>query len=504
MLSRPSLAAWTASYVMLSLSCAEGGEAATSFTTAPTTATITATTSTSSDSSSGETSGTDPTTNPDPECGNGVVEGDEECDEGAANDDAATCTSTCEDAFCGDGLVGPGEQCDDANEVTTDACPLACVAALCGDAFVQEGIEQCDDGNDDNTDSCVEGCKKAACGDGFLGPGEACDDGNLDNDDACSSVCALASCGDGKLQMNEECDDGNNVDTDDCLTTCLEATCGDGIVHQGVEQCDDGNQSDQDACLNSCANSTCSDDLKSGSETDIDCGGPECAKCTNGKDCSANTDCTSGACVNGSCNLPTSCKQLKNGLPQTPNGIYQVDTDGDGPKIPFEVYCDMTSAGGGWTLVGRSRNTPSSPGCAQINNSSNFGWRSAQGSVQNDAQPYSLDAANRGLVFTEILFGNHSGNKGFAGLAYRHTVIANFINVHQNSHYFVGKPTKVLGSCDSSSMFNWAGYTANTDSFHFRDVDGNGYGLSINGWRSCYDTCSGGLLNGKPGMVFVR
>jgi cysteine-rich repeat protein len=72
-------------------------------------------------------------------CGNGIVEGDEECDDGAGNDDTlGFCLSTCrlhrcEDGgvcFCGDGAVRPGiEECDDGNQSSFDACSNQCKAA---------------------------------------------------------------------------------------------------------------------------------------------------------------------------------------------------------------------------------------------------------------------------------------------------------------------------------------------------------------------------------------
>jgi cysteine-rich repeat protein len=61
----------------------------------------------------------------------------------------------------------------------------------CGDGVVG-GNEECDDGNFSNTDGCLENCRRATCGDGFVrAEVEACDDGNSDNDDGCTRFCGL-------------------------------------------------------------------------------------------------------------------------------------------------------------------------------------------------------------------------------------------------------------------------------------------------------------------------
>lgn len=119
--------------------------------------------------------------------------------------------------------------------------------ASCGDGVV-DPQEACDDGANNSAtlpDACRPDCTLPACGDGVLDTGEECDDGPA-NGGSCSTACELVSptCGDGVIDALEDCDDGaNNSDTapDACRTTCKLPTCGDGIVDAASgEHCDIG------------------------------------------------------------------------------------------------------------------------------------------------------------------------------------------------------------------------------------------------------------------------
>jgi cysteine-rich repeat protein len=79
-----------------------------------------------------------------------------------------------------------------------DLCIVADPNAICGDGTIN-GVEQCDDGsgNADEADACRINCRRARCGDSIVDTTEQCDDGNREDGDSCSDVCELPDDGGG-------------------------------------------------------------------------------------------------------------------------------------------------------------------------------------------------------------------------------------------------------------------------------------------------------------------
>lgn len=153
--------------------------------------------SSGSDSSGSDSSGStgeDESSSDGGECSDGETEPCE-CPNGAGTsscEDGMWGTCECPPPVCGDTFLDDGEECDDGNDDETDAC-IACVAATCGDGYVQDGVEQCDDGNDDPFDHCYADCTPNICGDTIVNAlVEQCDDGNDAYSDGCNPNCVVS------------------------------------------------------------------------------------------------------------------------------------------------------------------------------------------------------------------------------------------------------------------------------------------------------------------------
>lgn len=107
-----------------------------------------------------------------PRCGDGVVNGTESCDDGAANSDTAYggCTTKCVfGPYCGDGTVDDahGEECDDGKNDASYGAKSGCLPGCrrprsCGDGILDSIFsEQCDNGSLNGTpgNTCTIECK---------------------------------------------------------------------------------------------------------------------------------------------------------------------------------------------------------------------------------------------------------------------------------------------------------------------------------------------------------
>jgi len=205
-----------------------------------------------------------------PACGNSVVTGDEECDDGPnnkANPSYGECkTVTCTlGGYCGDKVrqmsfeaCDNGTNTDSYGNTSSGACAPGCVKPpFCGDNKVSPPSEECDLGAGNTANGyggCTTSCQLGPyCGDGIKNGTEPCDDGVNDGTyNTCSPNCVLPPrCGDAILQKDwgEECDNPNDPN---CANCKLGAQCGNGKVDAG-EECDDGtNNGGYDQCWPMC------------------------------------------------------------------------------------------------------------------------------------------------------------------------------------------------------------------------------------------------------------
>ena len=163
--------------------------------------------------------------------------------------------------------------------------------------------------------------------------------------------------------------------------------------------------------------------------------------------------------VSGAATLK-SCKEIKEQYPSEPSGTYTIDPDGTGGVAPFEVECDMTTDGGGWTVIAHIFNESYSPGPIPIGTGGGswdewraHAWKSDRNFYLSLNQ-FSLLTAGGVELSQQSWSGSSYHALKYQGFSYD---AANNSSSHSSCQNISGSP------CGSS--YNWGSYPPNFDGY---------------------------------------
>ena len=265
------------------------------------------------------------------ECGDAVVDVDEECDDGNTND-GDCCSSTCLFVDAGS-TCGPGAACSE------DKCDGA---GTCNTVAMEDGAT-CDDGVYCNgTDSCVGGVCDAHGGDPCLGGGECASSCNESSNDCFAAASTACDDGDGNVCTEGGCDGGG-----DCVAVPVSngASCGAGNACN-ADQCSDG----------TCTSVPIADGTFCGAgdpcnTAKCSAGSCELTPRSDGTSCDDGNACTDGDhCVDGQCEgIPLDCSHLDSSCATgvCESGTCVAEPVSDGTSCGEVGVCNAAECSGG-------------------------------------------------------------------------------------------------------------------------------------------------------------
>jgi hypothetical protein len=98
--------------------------------------------------------------------------------------------------------------------------------------------------------------------------------------------------------------------------------------------------------------------------------------------------------------VPKTCLEILNAQRASGSNTYQIDPDGSGGRPPIDVYCDMQTDGGGWTLVRKADGSPN----AALTVESEVNITALSSNLANANAQMSSDAAN--LIGSQMMVLN--------------------------------------------------------------------------------------------------